>query len=62
MKIKYTWWQDEDYFLGYLNDYPSYRTQGFSKEELQENLKSLWEDISSEEIPYIKKEEELLVA
>jgi len=62
MKTKYTWWQDKEHYLGYLNDHPNYKTQGISKKELQENLKSLWEDIHSNEILYIKKEEELLVA
>ncbi|MEK7251317.1 MAG: hypothetical protein AAB209_12945 [Bacteroidota bacterium] len=32
--IKFTYWQDGEYFIGYLNDYPDYRTEGFSKEEL----------------------------
>jgi predicted RNase H-like HicB family nuclease len=38
---KFTYWQDGDYFLGFLNDYPDYRTQGMSKEELVSNLTRL---------------------
>ena len=53
--IKYTYWQDEDFYLGYLNDYPDYQTQGTSKEELLDNLKSLLVDLESGEIPYIRK-------
>ncbi len=60
--IKYTFWQDGEFFIGFLNDYPDYETQGFSKEELLENLKSLLQDIESEEIPYIRKVEEFAVA
>lgn len=45
--IKYTFWQDGEYFIGFLNDYPDYETQGYSKEELLENLKSLLTDIKS---------------
>ncbi len=60
--IKYTSWKEDDFFIGYLNDYPDYLTQGTSKEELAENLKSLLVDIESDEVPYIRKVEELMVA
>ena len=60
--IKFTYWKDGEFFLGYLNDYPDYQSQGFSKEELTENLKSLLADIESGEVPYIRKVEELVVA
>jgi len=60
--IKFTYWQDGEYFIGYLNDYPDYRTQGFSKEELVENLKYLLKDIESGEVPFIRKVEELVVS
>lgn len=60
--VQYTFWQDGDFFIGYLNDYPDYETQGYSKAELIENLKSILIDIESEEIPFIKKVEELVIA
>jgi predicted RNase H-like HicB family nuclease len=60
--IKFTFWQDGEFFIGFLNDYPDYETQGYSKEELLENLKSLLKDIESEEIPFIRKVEELAIA
>ena len=60
--IKYTFWQDDEFFIGYLNDYPDYSTQGLSKDELLDNLKDLLTDIESGQIPYIHKVEELLVA
>ena len=59
---KFTFWQDGGYFLGFLNEYPDYHTQGMSKEELVENLKSLLVDLESGEIPYIRKVEDLVVA
>ena len=43
--VKYTFWQDGDFFLGYLNEYPDYWTQGYSKDELLENLKGLLADL-----------------
>ncbi len=60
--IKYTFWQDGEFFIGFLNDYPDYETQGYSKDELLENLKSLLVDIESEEIPFIRKVEEFAIA
>jgi predicted RNase H-like HicB family nuclease len=59
---KFTYWQDGDYFLGFLNDYPDYQTQGMSKEELVSNLKDLLTDLESGEVPYIRKVEDLVVA
>ncbi len=59
---KFTYWQDGDFFLGFLNDYPDYQTQGMSKEELVANLRSLLVDLESGEVPYVRKVEELTVA
>ena len=58
----FTYWQDGDYFLGFLNDYPDYQTQGMSKEGLLNNLRSLLVDLQSGEIPYIRKVEKLVLA
>lgn len=60
--LRYTYWKEDDYFIGYLNDYPDYQTQGLSKEELVDNLKEILKDIEADEIPYIRKIEELVVA
>ncbi len=57
-----TYWKDGEFFIGYLNDYPDYRTQGFSKEELVANLRELLQDIETGQIPYIRKVEEMVVA
>jgi hypothetical protein len=46
-KFSYTFWREAEFFIGFLNDYPEYQTQSFSKDELIENLKSLLEDIES---------------
>ena len=60
--LEYTYWQDGEFFIGHLNDYPDYDTQGYSKDELIENLKDLLKDLESEDIPYIRKVEELVLA
>jgi predicted RNase H-like HicB family nuclease len=60
--ISFTYWVDGDYFLGYLNDFPDYQTQGISLDDLTENLKSLFEDIETAGIPYIRHISELVIA
>ena len=54
--LKFTYWQDGDYYLGFLNDYPDYETQGMSKEELVSNLKNLLVDLESGDVPYVRNE------
>ena len=60
--LEFTYWQDGEFYLGFLNDYPEYETQAYSKDELVENLKDLLVDLESEEVPYIRRVEELVVA
>ena len=60
--LKFTFWQDGEFFLGYLNDFPDYQTQAYSKEELIDNLKDLLTDLESGDIPSVKKVEEMSVA
>ncbi len=46
--------EDQEHYLGHLDDYPDYETQGLSKEELVHNLRSLLEDIESGELPSLR--------
>ena len=43
-KIRYVFWQEERFYLGYLEEYPDYRTQGETLEELCDNLKDIYEN------------------
>lgn len=61
-KVSFTYWRDGKYYIGFLNQYPDYQTQATTKTELTENLTDLLKDISSREVPYIRKVEELLAA
>ncbi len=60
--LEYTFWQDGEFFLGHLNNYPDYETQAYSKDELIENLKSLLADLESGEVLFARHVEELVVA
>lgn len=45
MKIKYHYWHEDDFWLGYIEEYPDYMTQGETIEELKENLKDIYRDL-----------------
>jgi hypothetical protein len=38
MELEYTYWQDGNIFVGFLNNYPNDSTQGLSLPELEEAL------------------------
>ena len=59
--IKYIYWQDEDTWLGYLEEYPDYWTQGETMEELEENLRDIYREFTSGSIPYVRRVAELEV-
>jgi hypothetical protein len=62
MKTTYIYWKEEDFWLGYLEEYPDYQSQGISLEELKLNVKDLYVDITSGYIPNVRKKGELEVA
>ena len=55
-------WEEDGGWLGYLQDYPDYWTQGDSLEDLKEHLRDLYKDLTSGEIPGIRKVEELVLS
>ena len=61
-KSRYVYWKDEKFWLGYLEEYPDYMTQGKTLKELQENLKDIYKDITSGKIPGVRRIGELQVA
>jgi predicted RNase H-like HicB family nuclease len=60
--IKYIYWQDEDMWLGYLEEYPDYWTQGKTIEELEENLRDIYRELTSGSIPCVRRVAKLEVA
>ena len=43
MELLYTYWQDGNYFVGFLNDYPDDSSQGLSLAELEVALIEVYE-------------------
>jgi predicted RNase H-like HicB family nuclease len=59
---KYIFWQEDEMWLGYLEEYSDYWTQGETEEDLKENLADLYKDLTNGDLPSIRKVAELEVA
>ena len=57
----FTFWQDGGMWLGYLEEYPDYMTQGETVAELEDNLRDIYADVTSGAIPCARKVAELQV-
>ena len=59
IKQKYVYWKDEDTWLGYLEEFPDYWTQGKTQDELKENLIDIYKELNSGTIPNVLRVAEL---
>jgi len=63
MTTRITYWKEPDgRYLGYLNAWPDHWTQGDDLTDLKQHLRDLYQTFNAEDIPGIRKEEELEVA
>jgi hypothetical protein len=51
LKVGFTYWRDGDFWLGHLDEFPDYTTQGTSFEDLKEHLLDLHHDLSHRLVP-----------
>jgi hypothetical protein len=58
---RYVHGQDGEMWLGYFEEFPDYLTQAESQAELEESLRDLCRDLTSGEIPGIRRVAELTV-
>ena len=49
--VRYVHWRDGDFWLGYLEEYPDYWTQGESLDDLLAHLRDLYHDLADGHIP-----------
>ena len=59
---RYVYWQDGEMWLGYIEEFPDYMTQGQTLEELQTNLKDIYEDLTSGKVPGVRHVADLQIA
>jgi len=62
MTTTFTYWKDGDHFIGHLDEYPDYETQGESLEDLKSHLIDLYKDLSTDAIPGVRHHAELVIA
>jgi predicted RNase H-like HicB family nuclease len=60
--LGFTYWQDGSDWLGYLDEYPDYMTQGSSLDDLREHLLDLHRELTSGAIPNVRRHAVLEVA
>jgi hypothetical protein len=60
--VKYVWWQEDGAWLGFLQDYPDYWTQGETLDDLKEHLRDLHADLTSGQVPGIRRVDDLVVS
>ena len=58
---KFVYYEDNGMFIGWLEEYPDYRTQGETMEELEANLLDLYKDLGSGEILHVRRVGELSI-
>ena len=59
--IKYVYWQEDGSWLGYLEEFPDYWTQGDTLADLVEHLKDLQLDLAGGYISGARKVGELVM-
>lgn len=60
--LRYVYWQDGELWLGYLEEFPDYMTQGESLDDLKDHLRDLYRDLVSGEIPSVRRVADLELA
>ena len=59
---KIVYWEDEDGWLGYLQEFPDYWTQGDTLDDLEAHLRDLYIDLTSGILTGIRRVTDLAVA
>jgi hypothetical protein len=61
-KTGFTYWQVGNDWIGYLDEFPDYQTQGSSLEDLKAHLADLHKDLTSGVIPNVHRHAQLELA
>ena len=61
-KRNFVYYKEDDMYVGYLEEFPDYMTQGETLEELKENLVDIYKELTSGNIPCVRRVAELEIA
>lgn len=61
-KEKFVYYKEDDMYMGYLEEFPDYMTQGETLEELKLNLRDIYKELTSGRIPCVHHVAELEIA
>jgi predicted RNase H-like HicB family nuclease len=59
---RFVYWQDGEAWLGYLEEFPDYVTQGDSLDDLKEHLRDIYADVTGGAIAAVRRAADLDVA
>ena len=59
---RFVYYEDDGLWVGWLEEYADYRTQGETLEELSEDLKDIHDGLTRGRIPCVRKVGELVAA
>jgi hypothetical protein len=52
---KYVYWQDGPWWVGYLEEFPTYSTQGESLDDLIDHLQDLYHEFTTGGFPNVRR-------
>lgn len=61
MTKKFVYWIDKEIWIGYLEEFPDYMTQGKTYDELKGNLVEIYKELTSGLIPNVRRVDELVI-
>ena len=59
---RYVYYEEDGLLVGWLEEYPDYLTQGETMDQLRDHLLDLYKELTSGEIPCVRRVGELSVA
>jgi len=60
-KKRFVYYEEDQMLVGWLEEFPDYRTQGETLEALRENLKDIYGELTSGRIPAAHRVGELII-
>jgi hypothetical protein len=62
MTKKFIYYQEDEMFIGWMEEYPDYKTQGGTLQELVDNLLDIYNELTGGNIPNVLHVGELQIA